>query len=640
MTAAPSLPSDTADLSERRMRSLSRTFELTIGLLHVEKINVFLQRIAEDVREIFGFKLVSVSILDDEKGVFTDHALAGYTPEQMKEVRSDPEAYSRDGILSDFRDDCRISKVAYFVPVEKHKSPAGSFVAVMDKDAAARPRESPDAWHELDLLYFALLNRQGDVIGYMQADYPVDGNIPSRQTVEEMELFAGIAAVGIENSKMYKRSVDLLEENEVKTGRIMRLLELVQSVLRIEDLDVVLQKVSDVMAATFDFRKAGVSLFTEGSEKVMVHSLTGYTPEEKTAVKASTIWRDKILEDFKEEFRVTKTGYFIPGETQGDGSEFVFVESPDKVLAPRKSPDSWHELDLLYFALYDREGKMLGYIQLDYPADNKIPVKETMEAMEAFATIAAIAIENSSMFKDTNLAQEQVKMYLDLLSHDVGNLVNPVNAYLEIVLGTTALTPVQYKYLSSALEASRSMLHIIRNVRRSAQLLETKSIELVPVNLSRSLAQASTEAKAAFLGKKVNIRLNLPPQDIWVVADNFLDEAIYNLLTNSIKYDEHEEVVIDVEARPAELEGKHYINVRVIDRGIGIPDDIKGKVFSRDFRRIRPERPMVQKPRGAGMGLSIVKGLMDRYHGKIWVENRVYEDSSRGSVFNLLLRTP
>jgi signal transduction histidine kinase len=40
------------------------------------------------------------------------------------------------------------------------------------------------------------------------------------------------------------------------------------------------------------------------------------------------------------------------------------------------------------------------------------------------------------------------------------------------------------------------------------------------------------------------------------------------------------------------------------------------------------------------MGLSIVKGLMDRYHGKIWVENRVYDDYSRGSVFNLLLPTP
>ncbi len=640
MTDAPSLPQDSTDLSARRMQSLARTFELTIDLLHVAEIEAFLQRIAEVVKETFNFRLVSVSILDDENEYFSDHAMAGYTEEEAKEVRLHPEAFTRDSILIDFRDDCKVSKIVYFVPVEKHGSKVDNFVAVNDTEAAAKPRKSPGSWHELDLLYFALLNRRGEVIGYMQADYPLDGKIPSRQTVEEMELFAGLAAVGIENSKMYKRTLDLLQENEVRASRMMRLLGLIQSVLRIDDLEVVLQKVSDVMAATFAFRKAGVSLFTEGSEKVTIHSMTGYTADEQRLLRESTIWKDKVLEDFKEEFRITRTGYFIPGETQGNGSGFVFLENPERAAVPRKTPESWHELDLLYFAVYEREGRMLGYIQLDYPEEGKIPTKETMEAMEAFATLAAIAIENSSMFKDVTIAQDQVKMYLDLLSHDVGNLVNPVNAYLEIVLGTTTLTPVQYKYLSSALEASRSMLHIIRNVRRSAQMLETKSVELVPINLTRSLQQSSAEAKAAFLGKKVNIRLNLPAQDIWVVADNFLDEVLYNLLTNSIKYDEHDEIVIDVEAKPAELEGKNYTNVRVIDRGTGIPDDLKDKVFSREFRRMRPERPGPQKSRGAGMGLSIVKGLMDRYKGKIWVENRVYEDFSRGSIFNLLLPIP
>jgi signal transduction histidine kinase len=609
-------------------------------LLHVEEIRTFLQRIAEDVRDLFGFRLVSVSILDDERGLFTDHAMAGYTADEMNAVKTHPESFSRESIMADFRDDCGVSRIAYFIPVEKHGSPVDAFVAVGDEEAARRPRKAPDAWHELDLLYFALLNRRGDVIGYMQADYPLDGKIPSRQTVEEIELFAGIAAVGIENSKMYRRTLDLLEENEVKASRILRLLELVQSVLRIDDLDTVLQKVSDVMAGTFSFRKGGVSIFTEGSEKVVIHSLTGYSPEEMKEVMEGTIWKNKVLEDFKEEFRVTRTGYFIPGEIQGDGSGFIFMESPDNARVPRKSPDSWHELDLLYFALYDREGKMLGFIQLDYPEDSKIPTKETMEAMEAFATIAAIAIENSAMYKDMSIAQDQVRMYLDLLSHDVGNLVNPVNAYLEIVLGTTSITPIQYKYLSSALEASRSMLHIIRNVRRSAQMLETKGVELVPVNLTRSLRQSSAEARGGFLGKKVKINLNVPEQDLWVVADNFLDEVLYNLITNSIKYDEHEEVLIDVEAKPAELEGKNYINIRVVDRGVGIPDDLKDKIFTREFRKIRQERISPQKPKGAGMGLSIVKSLVDRYHGKIWVENRVYEDYTRGSVFNLLIPTP
>jgi signal transduction histidine kinase len=81
--------------------------------------------------------------------------------------------------------------------------------------------------------------------------------------------------------------------------------------------------------------------------------------------------------------------------------------------------------------------------------------------------------------------------------------------------------------------------------------------------------------------------------------------------------------------------------VRVVDRGVGIPDDLKPKVFSKGFRDAhRMERPILQKAKGAGMGLSLVKSLIDRYGGKIWAENRVYADHSMGSVFNVILPLP
>ncbi len=641
MTQASTPFPESGVTSDKRVQSISRILELTIDLLNVEEIGVFLQRIAESVKDLFGFQLASISMLDEQKGLFTDHAMAGYTQAEIEEIAANQWAFESDQILSDMTEGNRVSRLCYYVPAERQGGELQQYVAIRDKEAALRPRPSPDAWHELDLLYFALLNRRGDIIGYLQVDYPLDGRIPSKETIEGIELFAGIAAVGIENYKMYKRAHDLLQENEAKTARMFELLGLIQSVLRIDDLDTVLQKVSDAMALTFGFRKTGVSLFSEDTDKVTVHSLTGYTDEEEKVILTSAILKHKVLEDFKEEFRVTRTGYYIPGEVQGNGSGFVFIEDKSRAVAKRESPDSWHELDLLYFGMYDRAGRMLGYIQLDYPRDGKIPTKEVMEAMEAFAAIASIAIENSSMYEDLESAKDQVRMYLDLITHDVGNMVNPIDAYLEVVLGTTNLTPVQFKYLSSARETTRNIMHLIRNVRRSAQMLEKAEMELVPTNLTKAIEQAANEAKGAFLGKKVNIRVAHTEHDIWVVADSFLGEVLYNLFTNSIKYDDHEEVVIDVETKPAELEGKSYENIRIVDRGIGIPDDLKEKVFSREFRKLaRAERPLAQKSRGAGMGLSIVKSLVERYGGRIWVENRVYDDHTRGSVFSLLLPKP
>jgi len=624
-----------------REKSLSRIFELSRDLLRVDDVSVFLGKISETVSELFSFERVSILAMDETRGVFACLALAGYPNEVEKEVAESPQAFGIAEVLGDFRDDCRVSKIAYYVPAEKQEGGMGGFVAIRDREAAMKPRASPESWHELDLLYFGLYNRHGSMIGYLQVDYPRDGKIPSKETVEEIELFASIAAVAIENSETYRRSLVLLRENEVKTERLVKMLDLIQSVLRIDDLDMVLQKVSDAMAFTFGFRKTGVSLFSSNSDKVAVHSLTGYSPTEAEEIYRSAILRGKVLEDFREEFRVTRTGFFIPGEVQGDGSGFVFMESPEKAKESRPSPDSWHELDLLYFAMYDREGTILGYIQLDYPLDDRIPTKETMESMEAFASIATIAIENSKVFDDLTRAKNQVKMYLDLLTHDVGNLVNPVNAYLEIVLGSTSLSDTQFKYVSSAQEAAKSIQHIIRNVRRSAQMLEASEAELVPTNLTKSIQQAAMEAGSAFLGKKINFRNSMPQQDVWVVADDFLPEVVYNLVTNSIKYDEHDEVIIEVEVKEASFEGRDWISLRIVDRGVGIPDDLKEKVFSRDYRKFaRLDKPILQKARGAGMGLSIVKALVDRYGGKIWVENRVYDDFTRGTAFNVLLKKP
>ena len=619
------------------MRTLSSIFDLTAELLHVEDISALLKRIVESVKDQFGFERVSISILDEDREMFTDHALAGYPPEAEEEIRASPETFNEDSILVDFRPECKISRIAYYIPIEKQTAP-DTFVAIRDKDAAKAPRKSPGSWHELDLLYFALYNRRGTMIGFLQADYPIDGKIPSGETVAEIELFATIAAVGIENSGIYKRSLAVLQENEVKTERLVRILDLIESVMRVDDVDVVLQKISDAMARTFAFRKASVSMFSQNSNRVVIEALTGYTKDEEETIRRSEILKDKILDDLKEEHRLTHTGYFIPGETQGDGSDFVFVENPEMVHESRKTPDSWHELDLVYFVMNDREGEALGVIQVDYPLDGKVPTKETMEAMEAFANMATIAVENSTVFKNMDRTKGEVRMYLDLLTHDIGNLVNPVNAYLEMVIAATSLTPVQHKYISSALEASRNMTHLIRNVRRSAQLLELDRAELVPVSLSRALRQSTADSRNAFLEKKVDIRLNLPTQDVWVVADNFLDEVLYNVFTNSIKYDEHDEIVIDVETKIVELENRDYAEIRVIDRGVGIPDDMKDKIFSREYRNlVKQDRSQHSKPKGAGMGLSIVKSLLDRYGGRIWVENRIRDDFTRGSVFIILL---
>jgi len=211
MTEPPTVRSIGARQTSRSVETLSRAFELTAELLHIEKIEHFLQGITESVRTQFGFDRVSISILDEEGKFFLEPAMAGYTDKEREEVLANPEAFTYDEIMQDFREDCKISRIAYFIPYEKQTSSVDNFLVLRDEQSAVQPRGSSEEWHELDLLYFALNDQRGNIIGYMQADYPRDRMIPSLETVLEIELFASVAAVGIENSKTFKRTRGYLD---------------------------------------------------------------------------------------------------------------------------------------------------------------------------------------------------------------------------------------------------------------------------------------------------------------------------------------------------------------------------------------------------------------------------------------------
>ena len=78
-----------------------------------------------------------------------------------------------------------------------------------------------------------------------------------------------------------------------------------------------------------------------------------------------------------------------------------------------------------------------------------------------------------------------------------------------------------------------------------------------------------------------------------------------------------------------ELEQK-YIKMEFMDNGIGIPDARKQVIFQKGFKK-------TSDVMGLGIGLSLVKKIIDSYKGEIWVEDKVKEDYTKGSNFVLLI---
>ncbi len=122
------------------------------------------------------------------------------------------------------------------------------------------------------------------------------------------------------------------------------------------------------------------------------------------------------------------------------------------------------------------------------------------------------------------------------------------------------------------------------------------------------------------------ILINYKPKEAYIYTDNLVRDLFVNLLDNAAKYDLSDKVNIDIEIEDV---GDSW-RIGIKDHGSGIPDDLKEVIFIR-FQRI--DKGM----RGSGIGLYLVKTLIDKYNGNIYVESRVKGDHSKGSIFYVTL---
>jgi two-component system, NtrC family, sensor kinase len=104
-----------------------------------------------------------------------------------------------------------------------------------------------------------------------------------------------------------------------------------------------------------------------------------------------------------------------------------------------------------------------------------------------------------------------------------------------------------------------------------------------------------------------------------------ITQILFNLVSNAIKYSPRGGVV-RISAMPQE----RYLELVVEDHGLGIPPEARGRVFDRFYRVASFETKNIP---GTGLGLPIVKGLVELHGGRIWVESEV----GRGSAFHVTL---
>lgn len=218
--------------------------------------------------------------------------------------------------------------------------------------------------------------------------------------------------------------------------------------------------------------------------------------------------------------------------------------------------------------------------------------------------------------------KSRAELYVDIMGHDINNLNQTALASLELLGMDTELTDEQRELASNAITSISGSAGIIDNVRK-IQKITGEEVHLEDVDIDEMIRKCIAESPRP-QGKKVVINYS-SRHGMIIKGTPLLKEVFCNIIGNSIKYS-GSEVTVDIDTQRITEPGKSYYEVAIADNGYGITDEVKPRIFRRFERG-------TTKAHGKGLGLYIVKMLVERFGGSVEVQDRVPGDYKKGAKF-------
>jgi len=262
-------------------------------------------------------------------------------------------------------------------------------------------------------------------------------------------------------------------------------------------------------------------------------------------------------------------------------------------------------------------------------------------AIELRSAVVGIVLRKMNELAAINLELERSNSDLDafayIASHDLKEPLRGIHNYSTFLLEDYAelLDAEGVDKLHTLIKLTKRMEDLINALLHFSRLgRQELNLQLLDLNQSlQSIVELFTVSKSS---ENIDIRIPrpLPP----ICGDRVLLEEVFtNLISNGLKYNNRSEKWVEIgflDPKPSDssnLENPKSVTFYIQDNGIGIQEKHLETVF-RIFKRLHA---LNKYGGGTGVGLTIVKKIIERHHGKIWVES-VY---GHGTIFYFTLTT-
>ncbi len=225
------------------------------------------------------------------------------------------------------------------------------------------------------------------------------------------------------------------------------------------------------------------------------------------------------------------------------------------------------------------------------------------------------------------LASKTKDEFLANISHEIRTPLNGVMGMLQ-VMNSADLNKEHRNCINVALQSSRNLLRVLDDILDLSKV-EMGTLDILEENFSlRDLLSeclALFELQAGEKGINLSYTIDQEIKDRYLGDEGRIRQILFNLTGNAIKFTDHGSVTVKVSSEAGISEGRRRLSFTVTDTGIGIPENSLDRIFD-SFTQV--DGSLSRKYKGAGLGLSIVKRLVELMGGSIGIKSSLGKGTS------------